>query len=154
MEIENRHYKRYVTIYMIEGAVFLAAILVLVFFFSNRGDALMSPLLAKSLTAIKVSVYVLSGLCLGVIFLLRFLTMRAVALKGTPESKAEFLAKRGTLINVFSYLPAICAIVLYLLGLHFKDVKYYLFATIVLSYVAFYRYNRFAELTGIARLNG
>lgn len=153
MDIENKNFKRYVTVYMLEGAALLIAILVLVLFVSPRGDRMMAQFVAQNLNAVKISMYVIAVLCLGVILLFRQLTMKAVETKGNSEAKALFLANRGIVINSIAYLPAILAIVLYLLGMNFKDVRNYFFATIILSYVAFYRYNRFAELAGIARLN-
>jgi hypothetical protein len=113
----------------------------------------MEPFISQNLTVVKIAVYVIAGLCLGGILLFRHFTMKAVDGKGNSEAKSLFLANRGIVINSIAYLPAILAIVLYLLGMNFRDVRNYFFATIVLSYVSFYRYNRFAELAGIARMN-
>ncbi len=153
MEIENKHYRRYVIIYMIEGAALLLTVLALVLFVSVRSERSVVPFVADNLTAIKIVVYVLSGLLLGLILLLRSQAMKAVAAIKSSEEKAKFLAGRGTLINVFSYIPAVLGVALYLLGLTFREVRIFFFITIVLSYVAFYRFGRFAELVGIAHFS-
>lgn len=152
MEIENQHYKRYAMVYMIEGGALIVIILVLILIVSRMTGRTVVPFVSQNSKMIPYFVYGLSFLLLGAILFVRMLTRKRVGTMTEKEQKAKLIVGRAIVLNSVSYIPAVIGIVLYLCGLTFSQVRNYFFLTIIISYVSFYRYNRFAELVGIVNM--